>query len=86
MKTIKELAKEAIQVQTASNLSGLVKRWAEVTNELRAQTPQLSTEDFNRHPINCLWASKMHELTRMGISDLDAYERAYKACEQLAAH
>lgn len=87
MRTLKELAKEAIQIQDASNLLGLSKGFAEavqkVADNLRGGLT--STSQINCHPINQLWTAKLHDLSGMGFSDQDAYSKAYEECKKLAA-
>lgn len=63
MKTLKKLAQEALDVQDASNLSGIVHSFAEALTNLRQLDPKLSTQDVNRHPIALLYASKITSLT-----------------------
>lgn len=84
LRTQRELAQEAIDIQNACNLSGLVHSWAKVVMELRRMFPDMSTTFYNTHPVNQLWASKVHDLTRMGLSDTDAFIKAYEACQKLA--
>lgn len=61
-KSLQQLAADAITIQDASNLSGLVYSWAEAMDELREVMPTASTETINRHPINKLWAYKVYSL------------------------
>lgn len=80
-RTLAELAREAIQIQDACNLSGLVHGWGRAVTELRALMPRdVDTRSFNRHPINVLWASKLYDLAA-GY----AVEQAYRECKWLAA-
>lgn len=87
-RTIDELAREAIAVQDACNLSGVVHGWSLAMSrlyELLRASPDFSgTDQVNRHPINQLWASKVHDLTDMGGSDTMRYIQALDACEVLA--
>jgi hypothetical protein len=79
-------ALDAIAVQEACNLSGVVLGWAlvmQVINEI-AHRKGYGTEWKNRHPINCLFANKVADLTGMSSGDLDRYREMYKACQQLA--
>lgn len=88
MRTIQDLAKEALQVQDACNLSGVVHGFSRAVTELReilrATGGDLSTAAVNQHPICCLWASKIHALARMGLSDQEQFRIAYEACEEIA--
>lgn len=88
MKTLKELAQEAIDVQDGCNLSGVVHGWhraMETLCSILRENPGFNgTDEINQHPINQLWASKVHDLARMGLSDDVAYEAAYNECKKLA--
>lgn len=88
MKTIQQLAQEALDVQNASNLSGVVKGWArsiqDLIDRLRESGQYEGTDQINRHPINRMWASKVHDLTGMSFCDTMEYVRTMEACEQLA--
>jgi hypothetical protein len=88
LRTLKQLAAEAIQVQNACNPLGLTKSFAATTQELRdrlsADGLPSGTDDIKGHPIFRLWASKLHDLASMGLSDTDRYGEAYHACLTLA--
>lgn len=86
-RTIAQLAREALDIQDGCNLSGLVHGWSRAVAELRpllAELGIMGTDQINWYPINRLWASKLHDLTLMGLSDLDEYGRAHLACTRLA--
>lgn len=87
MKAINTLAADAIAVQDACNLSGVVHGFSRAITDLREALSQAKmptdTLAINKHPICKLWASKIHDLTGMGISDCDAYGDAYEACRKL---
>lgn len=86
MKTLKQLAQEAIDVQNACNPLGVSKRYAAMLTELRAQLNWTGepndTDAIRRHPINRMWASKLHDLAGMGLSDMDRYSEAYHWCQE----
>ena len=84
-KTLKQLAQEAIDVQDACNLSGVVHGWHRAMEDLFTIFRDTNTYDRNTHPINQLWASKCHDLARMGMSDYEQFSKAYDACKKLAA-
>jgi hypothetical protein len=84
MKTLKELAQEAIDVQDACNLSGVVHGWHRAMEDLCDILRDSGTDGRNTHPINQMWASKCHDLARMGTSDWEQYSKAYDACKKLA--
>lgn len=85
MKTMAELAQEAIEIQDACNLGGLVHGWSRSMSDLQDHLRQEGTRSVNEHPISKLWASKIHDLARMGLSDYDAFSKAYDECKKLAA-
>jgi hypothetical protein len=62
MRTLSELAQEALDVQNACNLSGVVHGWSRAISDLRKLMPTADTEAINRHPINKLWADKVADL------------------------
>lgn len=82
MKTIQQLAQEAIEVQDACNLSGVVHAWSRSMTRLCELLPDLGTAGRNQHPINVLFSSKVASLTRS--EDSDTFSKAYDACRQLA--
>jgi len=79
-----DLARLALEVQDACNLSGVVRSWSSEIVELRRLLPNAGTDDINQHPVNRLWASKAHDLCRMGLSDCDRYAEAYWWCRHVA--
>lgn len=84
--TLSELAKQAIQIQDACNPLGLTKSFAEAIQDLgdlmRAKG-NFSTRDLCYHPVFRLWASKIHSLAGLGLSDLDTFGDAYHECQLL---
>ena len=80
-KTLKELAKEAYDVQDACNLSGVVFGFARAMESLCACLP--NTSERNTHPIVILWIDKLNHLA--GIQDIgnDRVMAAYKAVRKL---
>lgn len=62
MVSLRQLAQQAIDIQDASNLSGLAKAWGEVQTQLREIMPSIGTRELNKHPINKLWAYKLYSL------------------------
>ena len=87
-RTIKQLAQEAIQIQDACNPLGLSKGYAAALTDLRdalaAGGLPCGTLEISRHPVNQLWASKLHDLAGMGWSQEDTYGRAYDACKWMS--
>lgn len=80
MKTLKDLAQDALFVQDACNLSGVVHSFSRAMTDLRANLPNASTDEINQHPIAVMYSSKIQSLT-----DSDSaltFSRAYnKVCE-----
>ncbi len=88
MVSIKTLAREAIGIQNACNLSGLVHGWSRAVTNLREALEEetgkvISTEEFNQHPINVLWASKLSDLAGIGPGGTE-YSDAYVAVRKLS--
>lgn len=81
MRTIKDLAREAIESQSACNLSGVVHTFSRVMTDLRliAQAEGWeTTEKINNHPVAILWSSKIASLT----NSEDKFSQAYAwACD-----
>lgn len=81
MKTLKELAQEALDVQNACNLTGVVHGYSRAMTRLRELYPDESTHFFNLHPISILWADKIAHLTEtQGFDERvqQAYTEVYK--------
>lgn len=89
VRTWKELAQEAIDVQNASNLSGVARSFAQVVSEVRIRIEHEGSktetkEGYNRHPIIQLWSDKIASLTgtQFDWSATKAYDWAYKQVEE----
>ena len=70
MRTIRELAKEAIEVQNASNLSGCVHSFSKAMTELRENADMegwASTEKINTHPVTIVWTGKITDLSGLTL-------------------
>lgn len=59
---LSRLAREALAIQDACNLSGVARTFAQVMRDLGALG--LGTHERNTHPIAVLWADKISTLTR----------------------
>lgn len=70
MKNIKKLAQDAIDVQDASNLVGVVISFSEALINLRQVFPNLSTKEINEHPIAVLYSSKIASLTHSDCQEV----------------
>lgn len=79
MKTLKQLAQDALDVQSACNLSGVAHGYSRAMTDLGEHVS--GTDAKNSHPIAVLWADKIASLT--GIQDIGndtamkAYDWAY---------
>ncbi len=79
--------KEAIQVQDACNLSGVVHAMAEAVESVCDMANRLGqgTAWKNRHPVLVLFAAKVVHLAGLGDASLgEAYERSHALCEAYA--
>lgn len=66
VRTWKELAQEALQVQDASNLSGVATSFSQVVRECRARLESEgrgSSQELQTHPVIQMWADKIASLT-----------------------
>ena len=80
--TIQQMAKMAIDVQTACNLSGIVRSFHEVTQAMRIEHG-MSTPECNRHPITLMFIDKLVDLS--GHDSGNTAQDAYRECERLAS-
>lgn len=82
MRTIKDLAREALDVQDACNLSGVVHAFSRCMTELRVileAEGKFSTDKLNTHPIAIMYSSKIASLT----GSEDKFSHAYNwVCDQ----
>jgi hypothetical protein len=85
--TIKEAAKEALAVQNASNLSGVVRTFRDCLDTLwdEAHATGKGTAFVNQHPIAVLFADKIADLSGAKAYGLGTvYSRSYDECRRLA--
>lgn len=83
MKTLKQLAQDAIDVQSACNLSGVVHGFSRAITDLREALSAegiSSTEAINTHPIAVMWADKVGTLTCC----MSGFSKSYEAVKELA--
>jgi hypothetical protein len=72
---------DALAVQSASNLSGIVLSWARIMTALNAQARASGQMvSLNRHPVNVLFAEQVYHLTGAG----SGYSAAYVECTEKA--
>lgn len=77
--TIADVAKKAWTAQDASNLSGLVRSWAEWMPVINAEPGQPNT-----HPVNVIMADKIMQLALVGDkTNLTSLEEAYAAVRSM---
>jgi hypothetical protein len=81
-KTIKQLAQEALDVQNACNLCGVVQSFARAMIDLGEHTK--GTDERNTHPISVLWADKVAHLTGTQSFGNDVVTKAYNVVHDLA--
>ena len=81
MRSMKELAKEALQVQDACNLCGVAQGFARCMSDLLKH--DLGTDAANKHPIAMLWADKIAHLTGTQSLGNEAVMQAYTRVHDL---
>ena len=82
---LKLLAQEALEVQSACSLKGVVSSFKQARDlllSLQEHGLKLDTMTFNSHPIMVLWASKIASLTACE----DRFSSAYAEVQEWAAH
>lgn len=80
-RTLGQLAAEALVVQDACNLSGVVHSWSRSISRLRQLLPYAGTDEINGHSINILFASKVASLTNCESGLV--FSTAYDQCSLL---
>jgi hypothetical protein len=90
-RTMYDLVKNALQVQDAVNLSGIIHSFSRDISRLRillelaykegGSPTRFSTDLLNRHPICIMWSSKIADLTgsEVGLR----FNRAYDWCKNV---
>ena len=81
MTPLQKLAKDALDVQDACNLSGVALGFGRAMVALREAQPEKDTNFYNTHPVAVLWSSKIASLT--GSESMTNFSRAYEACKAL---
>lgn len=85
-RTIYDLVRNALQVQDACNLSGVVRSFAQDISRLRTLTdkqPGFSTDKLNHHPVCVMYSSKIASLTRSEVGS--QFSRAYTWCQEMGS-
>lgn len=80
--SLAELAREALAVQDACNLSGVIHGFGRAIMDLRACLPNAGTDEINTHPVCVLWSDKIASLT--GSVFGSTFASAYGTCQHLA--
>jgi hypothetical protein len=81
MTTIREAAKEALLVQDACNLSGVVHSFSRLLTDViwpEAHAQGKGTDYVNNHPVVALFIDKLRSLCSTDVMD------AWKECERLS--
>lgn len=81
--TIKQMAQSAIDVQSACNLSGVARTFADITSAMRMEH-KMDTPTCNRHPVCRLFAEQIAHLTGTPTDSGSDYTTAYDECTRLA--
>lgn len=78
--------KEALTVQDACNLSGVINAMNNVLARIRSEAHRTSkgTDWVNTHPICRLFAEQIAHLTCCGCGDTKTYSAAYEVCRILS--
>jgi hypothetical protein len=90
MRTIKQLAAEAIEIQDACNPLGLSKGYAralqDLADALKADNEYTGGDQIRTHPINRLWLDKLCDLAHYQREncDMGQFSVAYDQCRRLA--
>lgn len=86
IETMKDAARTALAVQSASNLSGVVHSWAQVQSVLSAEATRLNkgTDWRNGHPINQLFVIQVGHLSNIPIDLGFDYMAAVAQVEEIA--
>jgi hypothetical protein len=88
VKTIKELAQNALHVQNACNLSGVAIGFGRAMVDLRETLESVrepsGTDDLRSHPIAIVWADKIASLTDTQELGNDRVMSAFREVGRLA--
>lgn len=85
-KAIIQAASDALSVQSAVNLSGVVHAYARAMSAISAAYPDKGTDWRNGHPIAFLFAIAVNHMTQAGgIASMDKYGEASDQCRALRA-
>lgn len=79
---LKSLAEEALLIQDAVNLSGIVHSFSRAMSDLYA-LGVTNTSERNRHPIAVMYSSKIADLTGSAEKNGMVFHKAYEDCKKL---
>ncbi len=77
-----QICRDALAVQDACNLSGVLRSFHEAALWLLSNTK--CTDSVNTHPAMKLFADKVASMTGMQGNSMTAFSRAYDRCKELA--
>ena len=80
MRTMAQLAEEAIQVQDACNLTAVVKGMDRAIASLR-ELGVTGTDEIREHFVTRLWAAKVADLCGYILFDVGCFSDAYNRCQ-----
>ncbi len=83
-RSLQELAREALAVQDACNLSGVAHGFARMMVDLGEHTR--GTDERNTHPIALVWADKIAHLTGTQSIGASRIAVAYSVVHEIAEH
>jgi hypothetical protein len=96
MKTLRDAAQAALDVQNACNLSGILLSWGRAASIVRETIGNNCRAEYLRHAINVLFASKVSSLMVVAtdciggvygeatVEGKDLFRAAYEECDRLS--
>ena len=82
-KDIKQLAKDALDVQNASNLMGVSKSFAQAVEDLYHSGVCKGMDECFQHPIITLWIDKLCHLNKCQYDLSEKVDKAYDVVNKL---
>lgn len=81
----REVAQQAIQVQDACNLTGVLNSMLDCARKLKELPECQTTMSLNMHPAMQLFADKVYSLTNpSGYERQECFGDAYRRCQELS--
>lgn len=90
MRTLRQLAQEAIDVQNACNILGVSKSYAQAMDDLwealNAGQKNIGLAHVSNHAIAQLWCFKLADMHHLGVGEnaTEGYGAVYETCRRLA--